>query len=62
MINRGIISDRDTLTIQTFPQDYNFNGLEVQYVCGMSVPPIMTEKIAKQVQIQLLDKLEVQNG
>ena len=53
----GTCSDKDIKTIQTFPQDYNFNGNEVQYVCGMSVPPIMMYKIAEQVKIQLLDKV-----
>lgn len=53
----GYISDRDILITQTFPQDYNFNGQSVQYVCGMSVPPIMMMKIAEQVKIQLLDKI-----
>ena len=52
------ISDRDIKLIQTFPQDYNFCGQNVQYVCGMSVPPIMMKKIAKEIQKQLLDKLE----
>lgn len=54
----GYISDKDTLTIQTFPQDYNFLDQQVQYVCGMSVPPIMMMKIAEQVKIQLLDKIK----
>lgn len=54
----GYISDKDTLTIQTFPQDYNFLGQQVQYVCGMSVPPVMMKKIAEQVKIQLLDKIK----
>lgn len=53
----GFISERDQKIIQTFPQDYDFNGMNVEYVCGMSVPPIMMEHVAKQVQMQLLDKL-----
>ncbi len=52
------ISDRDIKLIQTFPQDYNFLKQNVQYICGMSVPPIMMKKIAEQIKIQLLDKLE----
>ena len=54
----GYASDKDIITIQTFPQDYDFMGMNVQYVCGMSVPPIMMKKIAEQVKIQLLDKIE----
>lgn len=53
----GTLSNKDCITIQTFPQDYNFNGNDTQYVCGMSVPPIMMYKIAEQVRIQLLDKV-----
>lgn len=54
----GTLSDKDFITIGTFAQDYNFNGNNVQYVTGMSVPPIMMQKIAEQVKMQLLDKLE----
>lgn len=53
----GYASDKDIITIQTFPQDYDFMGMNVQYICGMSVPPIMMKKIAEQVEIQLLDKI-----
>ena len=49
----GTLSDRDIITIQTFPQDYNFCGQSVQYVCGMSVPPIMMKKIAEQIYLQI---------
>lgn len=54
----GYISDHDKKIIQTFPQDYDFDGMNVQYVCGMSVPPVMMEHVAKQVQLQLLDKIK----
>ena len=53
----GRISNKDTVTIQSFPQDYNFLDQNVTYVCGMSVPPIMMKKIAEQVKLQLLDKI-----
>lgn len=53
----GYASDKDIVTIQTFPQDYDFMGMNVQYVCGMSVPPIMMKKIAEQIKIQLLDRM-----
>ena len=49
----GTISDKDIITIQTFPQDYDFCGQPVQYVCGMSVPPIMMKKIAEQIYLQI---------
>lgn len=47
-------SVKDVITIQTFPQDYDFNGNDPTYVCGMSVPPIMMKKVAEQVYKQLL--------
>ena len=54
----GYASDKDIITMQTFPQDYDFMGMNVQYVCGMSVPPIMMKKIAEQIKIQLLDRMK----
>ena len=54
----GSISDRDLKLIQTFPQDFKFLTQNVQYICGMSVPPIMMKKISEQIKIQLLDKLK----
>lgn len=48
----GKPSDKDIRTTQTFPQDYQFFKANVQYVCGMSVPPIMMKKIAKEVYVQ----------
>ena len=59
----GSISDKDIITIQTFPQDYDFCGQSVQYVCGMSVPPIMMKKIAEKIYFQLFkDKIQVKEG
>ena len=42
-------SDHDFITCQTFPEDYDFNGQSVQYVCGMSVPPVMMKCIAREI-------------
>ncbi len=49
-----LMTDRDIINCQTFPQDYNFLTENVQYVCGMSVPPVMMAKIAEQVYMQWL--------
>ena len=38
-------SNEDIISAQTFPQDYDFNGQNVQYICGMSVPPIMIKRL-----------------
>lgn len=48
------ITDIDMVHIQTFPEDYNFMGQSVQYVCGMSVPPVMMARIAEQIYLQWL--------
>ncbi len=42
---------------QSFPDDYNFNNQIVSrahYICGMSVPPFMMQRIATQIYEQLL--------
>lgn len=50
-----LLSDSDIVACQTFPTDYDFDGQSVQYVCGMSVPPLMMQAIATQIQRQWLD-------
>lgn len=41
----------------TYPMDYDFKGIKPKYLIGMSVPPLMTVKIAEQVYNQWLSKL-----
>ena len=53
----GYVCDRDLVTCQSFPQDYDFNGNDPGYVCGMSVPPLMMRGVAREVYNQLLSKL-----
>ena len=48
------ISDNDVVKISSFPADYNFNGNDPYYVCGMSVPPVMMANIADQIYEQWL--------
>lgn len=55
----GTISNRDIKIIQTFPQDYDFLDQDVQYICGMSVPPLMMKRIAHEIGEQILKN---QNG
>lgn len=55
------VSSNDLISIQSFPQDYDFikNSYSfIKYVLGMSVAPLMMCGLAKQVQIQLLDRLK----
>ena len=47
-------TDGDYRKMQSFPEDYDFNGNPVRYVCGMSVPPNMMANIAKEVWNQWL--------
>lgn len=49
-----MMTDRDIINCQTFPQDYDFMDQKVQYVCGMSVPPVMMANISKRVYEQWL--------
>lgn len=46
------LSDDDYKNCQTFPQDYNFLDQSVQYICGMSVPPVMMAQVARQIERQ----------
>jgi DNA (cytosine-5)-methyltransferase 1 len=43
--------------IGSFPQDYNFNGNQYAYLIGMSVPPLMTARLANEIYIQWLSKI-----
>lgn len=51
-------SDSDYILASSFPIDYDFMGLDVKYVTGMSVPPLMIAKIAEQIKLQWLDMLQ----
>jgi DNA (cytosine-5)-methyltransferase 1 len=52
-------SNGEKVRIQSFPDDYNFLDNDAGYVCGMSVPPYMMNRISDQIYKQLLS---VQNG
>jgi DNA (cytosine-5)-methyltransferase 1 len=41
----------------SYPKDYDFKGNKPEYLIGMSVPPVMTAQVAKQVYEQWLSKL-----
>ena len=70
-VNKTIIANDNTLLfdyprllnkdelskIGTYPLDYNFLRLKSEYLIGMSVPPVMTAQIAKQVYEQWLSKI-----
>lgn len=39
------LTSGDYRNLQTFPQDFEFLGKPAKFICGMSVPPIMTKRI-----------------
>ena len=45
----------EAIRLQTFPDDYDFANTSGFYAVGMSVPPFMLQRIALNVQKQLLD-------
>lgn len=51
------VSDSEIIRIQTFPDDYNPLDVDIGYMCGMSVPPFMMQRIAQQIEVQWLSKL-----
>ncbi len=51
------ISDSEYCKIGSFPLDYNFKENKAAYIIGMSVPPVMTARIAQRVYNQWLSKL-----
>lgn len=42
-------SDLDVLHCQTFPEDYILGKEKSEYICGMSVPPIMIKRIVNKL-------------
>jgi DNA (cytosine-5)-methyltransferase 1 len=51
------IHDEDLIYAGSFPNDYDFRTNKIKYLIGMSVPPIMTARIADEIYNQWLQKL-----
>lgn len=51
------LSDKELMLAGSYPLDYNFLKLRPKYLIGMSVPPLMTKKIALEIYNQWLSKL-----
>lgn len=47
-----MVSQNEYIRMSTFPRDFDFCGNNVRYVCGMSVPPLMTASIARKMRQQ----------
>lgn len=52
-------SPSEAVRLQSFPDDYNFMDQDPVYVCGMSVPPLMMQRVALEVAGLLLSKPHV---
>jgi DNA (cytosine-5)-methyltransferase 1 len=50
----------ESCCIGSYPLDYNFHKVKYNYLIGMSVPPVMTAQVAKQVYEQWLSKINQQ--
>lgn len=50
--NKTAVSSMDLIHAQTFPEDYDFvkNTFgNINYICGMSVPPVMTKRVVQRL-------------
>tara|TARA_R110002020_G_scaffold173859_5_gene364846 strand:+ start:639 stop:1631 length:993 start_codon:yes stop_codon:yes gene_type:complete len=53
-----LISEKSIKLIGSYPLDYNFLNNKIQYLVGMSVPPVMIAQIAERINNQWLKKLK----
>ena len=51
------LSNNELKKCGSYPIDYNFGDMDVKYLIGMSVPPVMTAQIAHQIYLQWLSKV-----
>ena len=47
--SQSLLSESLITRGQSFPDDYSFYKVKPQYVCGMSVPPYMTQRVALEI-------------
>jgi DNA (cytosine-5)-methyltransferase 1 len=52
------INEAEIRDLQTFPQDYQSPYKDIGWLCGMSVPPVMTAQVAYQIYKQWLTKIK----
>jgi DNA (cytosine-5)-methyltransferase 1 len=43
------VSDKSVANASTFPQDFDFCGGRVPYICGMCVPPLMIKRVVERL-------------
>ena len=56
------VSNKEAVRIQSFPDDFNFLSQDTVYICGMSVPPRMMEKVALEIRRQWLSKYKIKKA
>lgn len=49
------MSKTEVCLASSFPLDYNFCDFDFNYICGMSVPPLMIQRISKEILKQWLN-------
>jgi DNA (cytosine-5)-methyltransferase 1 len=49
-----VLTRDEYVRLQSFPDDYDFGKEQPGYVCGMSVPPLMTQRLALELRRQWL--------
>lgn len=57
-ITRVRINEAEIKSVSTFPQDYQSPYKDIGWLCGMSVPPVMTAQVAYQIYKQWLIKIK----
>lgn len=57
-----LLSRAQVLRLQTFPDDYDFMDQDPKYVCGMSVPPFMMQRVALEIRDQFFKGAGLQMG
>lgn len=50
------ITGPEAMRLQTFPEDYDGLDQDMRYVCGMSVPPLMMQRLALEIGRQLFGR------
>lgn len=54
----GQLNESEYKVCGSYPLDYQVtNGVDVKYLIGMSVPPLMVQKISEKIKLNILDKL-----
>lgn len=54
-----LLSKTQSSRLQSFPDDYDFLNNDPKYICGMSVPPLMMQRVANQIAFQWFGKDEL---